>query len=171
MFYRPVVTDLLRDAERLRSWHAGMIETRQGELCQIVWRGWGRRLSWLESRTVGRLWHRCWRGDVCRLYFRHPRRHPDFLTLDYVESNAGTRLVTFRRALTTLDEIARLKNCWAVVCDASNERISDRLLARWGWEPHAPMPWRRNFIKRLAGADHRWHATLAEPATLAATAE
>ena len=39
--------------------------------------------------------------------------------------------------------IARLKGSDAILCDASNLRISDRLLARWGWTPHAASLGRR----------------------------
>ena len=41
------------------------------------------------------------------------------------------------------------KNADALLCDAANLKISDRLLARFGWEAHAPMLGHRNFIKRL----------------------
>jgi hypothetical protein len=51
--------------------------------------------------------------------------------------------------LEVLDEVARIKNCDAIVCDASYYRISDRLLARWGWQAHKPQRWHRNYIKRL----------------------
>ena len=50
-----------------------------------------------------------------------------------------------------LDEVAWLKRTDALLCDVWNERISPRLLARWGWEPHKPQPWHRNYIKRFYG--------------------
>ena len=50
-----------------------------------------------------------------------------------------------------LDRIAELKRTDAILCDAANLRISDRLLARFGWESHAPGRWSRNFIKRFYG--------------------
>ena len=61
-------------------------------------------------------------------------------------------LETFRRALTALDEIARIKRSDALLADVSNLRISDRLLARWGWVPHCPSRWHRHFIKRFYGS-------------------
>jgi hypothetical protein len=50
-----------------------------------------------------------------------------------------------------LDEVARLKASDAILCDVWNWRISDRLLARWGWQPHKPDRWHRHFIKRFYG--------------------
>jgi len=50
-----------------------------------------------------------------------------------------------------LDEIARIKRSDALLTDASNLRISDRLLARWGWVPHTSSRWHRHHIKRFYG--------------------
>lgn len=58
---------------------------------------------------------------------------------------------TFRSSLIVLDEIARIKRIDAIVCEVRNLRISDRLLARWGWESHVPQSRRRHFIKRFYG--------------------
>ena len=76
---------------------------------------------------------------------------PNFLALRYVVSTSGTSYRTFRAALTILDEIAQIKRIDAIVCDASNLRISDRLLARLGWEAHKPQRWHRNYIRRFYG--------------------
>jgi hypothetical protein len=73
------------------------------------------------------------------------------MALKYIVSTAGTSYATFRAALVELDRIAELKRSDALLCDAANTRLSDRLLARFGWEPHAPARWRRNFIKRFYG--------------------
>ena len=62
----------------------------------------------------------------------------------------GASYATFRAALRTLDEIAKLKGSRALLCDASNGRLTDRFLRRQGWEPHAPMWGRRNWIRRFA---------------------
>lgn len=70
------------------------------------------------------------------------------MALRYVVTTRDADYRTFRAALEVLDEIARLKNADALLCDAANLRLSDRFLARLGWEPHAPMPGHRNFIKR-----------------------
>ena len=84
-------------------------------------------------------------------YYNQPRRHSNYLSVAFVLSHRDGTLATFRRALTVLDEVARLKRTDAILCDAWNWRISDRLAARWGWEPHKPQRWHRNFIKRFYG--------------------
>ena len=53
--------------------------------------------------------------------------------------------------LTVLDEVAAIKGIDAIVCDAGNIRLSDRLMARLGWEPHKPQRWHRNYIRRFYG--------------------
>ena len=58
--------------------------------------------------------------------------------MPYVVTARGTGLATVRRALEVLDYIAELKRSDALLCDVANWRISPRLLAREGWEPHAP---------------------------------
>jgi hypothetical protein len=85
------------------------------------------------------------------LYYNQPWRFLNFLALKYVASTGGTSYATFRAALVALDELAELKGVDALLCDAANTRISDRLLARFGWAPHKPQRWRRNFIKRFYG--------------------
>jgi hypothetical protein len=90
--------------------------------------------------------------DRCLLYYNQPRRFSNFLALKYIVSTHGTTYATFRTALITLDQIAELKRTDAILCDAANSRLSDRLFRRFGWEPHKPQRWRRNFIKRFYGA-------------------
>lgn len=89
--------------------------------------------------------------DACELYFHQSFSVPDFLTLAYVRSDAGTSLSTFYAATLVLDEIARLKNSSAIVTNVVNARISERLLRRWNWRRHC-LSWRgRHYIKRFYG--------------------
>ena len=76
---------------------------------------------------------------------------PNFLALRYVVTTTGTNYRTFRAALTTLDRIAELKGIDAMVCDAANMRLSERFMARMGWELHKPQCWHRNYIRRFYG--------------------
>ncbi len=76
---------------------------------------------------------------------------PNFLALKYVVSTPGTSYRTFRASLKALDAIAALKQIDAIVCDAANARLSDRFMARQGWEPHKPQRWHRNYIRRYYG--------------------
>jgi hypothetical protein len=66
-------------------------------------------------------------------------------------SSASCTFASFRQALLSLDEVARAKRSDAILCDAWNLRISDRLFARWGWEAHKPSRWHRHYIKRFYG--------------------
>jgi len=162
-----IVTDWTRESERLRAARCGVIEVAGERFVQVRLRRFARRPSQAEAILWGRFVHRWRAGDRCWLYFRQPRRHPNFLVLDYVISTCGTGLGTFRGALRLLDDLARLKHADAVLCDVATSRISDRLLARWGWAPHAPGRWHRQFIKRFYGhypqPDDSLAALLASP--------
>jgi hypothetical protein len=90
--------------------------------------------------------------DRCRLYYNQPWRMPSYLALKYIETTGGSSYATFRAALKTLDAIAELKRIDAIVCDAANLRLTDRVMRRLGWEPHKPQRWHRNFIRRFYGS-------------------
>ena len=108
-------------------------------------------MSLSELWPLGSRYHARGESDCCLLYYNQPRRQTNFLALKYVVSSEGTSYRTFRATLLVLDAIAQLKRIDAIVCDAANLRISDRLLARLGWEPHKPQRWHRNFIRRFYG--------------------
>lgn len=145
------VTDWDRDSEILRSRRYGVIETAAGQLVAIHLRPWPKLLAWPEILPVGPAYHAKGQADRCLLYYNQPINHPNFLALKYVVSTSGTPYATFRAALTTLDALAALKGTDALLCDAFNQRLSDRFLKRRGWEPHKPQRWHRNFIKRFYG--------------------
>jgi hypothetical protein len=130
----------------------GVIHSIGGALQSVELRPWPKLASWPELWPVGPRYHARGEADECRLYYNQPRWFPNFLALKYVASTAGTSYATCRAALVALDELAELKGVDALLCDAANTRISDRLLARFGWAPHKPQRWRRNFIKRFYGA-------------------
>jgi hypothetical protein len=137
--------------EQLGARHYGVIETVGGQLRAVHLRPWPKLVSLPE------LWPQDWRyhaggqSDRCLLFYNQPRRMPNFMALKYIVSTAGTSYATIRAALKTLDAIAELKRIDAIVCDAGNMRLSDRLMARFGWEPHKPQRWHRNFIRRFYG--------------------
>jgi hypothetical protein len=145
------ILDLEASRERLRHRSHGIIETVGGDLRAVHLRPWPKMVSLAELWPLGPRYHA--RGDVdrCLLYFNQPRRLPNFLALRYVVTTAGTSYRTFRAALKTLDAIAELKGVDAMVCDASNIRLSERFMARMGWEPHKPQRWHRNYIRRFYG--------------------
>lgn len=128
-----------------------MIDVSVGRLVAVRQRLWPKSISrlgvwWQNFRSHARR-----RGDYCRLYYSQPAGMPRYLALKFVVSRRDTTLKTFRGALRVLDEIARIKGSDAIVCEAGNSRISDRLLRRWGWEPHVPSNRRRHYIKRFYG--------------------
>lgn len=140
------------DCGRLRAGRYGVIEVRAGRLHAIHLRWWPKIVSALESEYWGRRYHDARPGDHCLLYYNQPWRFPGFLALTYVLSSRDCTFATAHRAAETLDEVARVKRTDALLCDAWNTRISDRLLTRWGWEPHKPQRWHRNYIKRFYGS-------------------
>ena len=138
-----------RDALRVRK--HGVIETVGGELRAVHLRAWPKLVSWPELWPQGTRYHAHGEADRCLLYFNQPWRAANFLALKYVVSTAGTSYRTFRAALTALDAIAAIKGIDAIVCDAANMRLSERLAARLGWEPLKPQRWHRNYIRRFYG--------------------
>ena len=143
--------DLDAGCERLRARRYGVIETAGGRLVAVHLRPWPKLVSLPEIFPFGPRYHAAGVPDRCLLYYNQPWRMPSFLALKYVVSTTGTSYATFRTALTVLDQIAELKHTDAIVCDARNLRLSDRFLARLGWEPLRPRRWHRNFIRRFYG--------------------
>ena len=143
-------------------WHAdrqeicrrryGVIETVAGQLVAIHFRPWPKLMAWPEIWPVGAQYHGRGEADRCLLYYNRPLWHSRFLALRYIVSSKRTSYATFRAALISLDRVAELLGVDALLCDAANSRISDRLMRRFGWEPHKPSRWHRNYIKRFYGS-------------------
>lgn len=145
------IDDLTAHADRLRARRYGVIEVIDGELQRVHLRPFPKIVTAVGTLLFGRLTHRRGQGDWCRLYYNQPRRCSNFLAVTYVVSSRDCSLKTLRRATALLDQIAEIKKSDALLCDVANSRISDRLLTRWGWQPHCPSTWHRNFIKRFYG--------------------
>jgi len=139
------------DAETIRRRPYGVIETAAGRLVAIHFRPVPKLLAWPEVLPVGPEYHARGKADRCLLYYNQPRRCRNFLALKYIVSTTGTPYSTFIAAVEVLDRVAEIKRSDAILCDAFNQRLSDRLLRRHGWEPHKPQRWHRNFIKRFYG--------------------
>lgn len=135
----------------IRSARYGVIETAGGKLQAIHVRRLPKLLTLRELWPLADRYHARGEPDRCLLYFNQPRSCPNFLALRYVVSTGGTRYATFCAAIAVLDGIAAEKRIDALVCDAANSRLTDRFLARQGWEKHKPQRWHRNFIKRFYG--------------------
>ena len=146
---KPLPTSKLERSESARRY--GIVETCGGKLVAVHLRPWPKLVSLPELLPLGPRYHRHGAADRCLLYYNQPRRMPNFLALKYVVSTPGTSYRTFRASLKVLDAIAALKQIDAIVCDAANARLSDRFMARQGWEPHKPQRWHRNYIRRYYG--------------------
>jgi hypothetical protein len=145
------VTDLTAGAELLRRRPHGVIEVLDGQFRRVLLRPFPKIVSAPGILLIGGWKHRSLCGDSIRLFYNQPRRFHSFLVLKYAESARQTSVKTLTRALAVLDEIARLKRSDALLCDAANGRITTRLLSRWGWQPHCPSWFHRNYIKRFYG--------------------
>ena len=147
------VTDFEAGSAAIGARRYGVIETRDGQFAGVHLRPWPKLVAWPELwPLVGPRYHARGDADRCLLYYNQPRRMPQFLALKYIVSTNGTSYRTSRAALVVLDAIAQLKQADAIVCDAANYRLSDRLMQRLGWEPHKPQRWHRNFIRRFYGS-------------------
>ncbi len=146
------VTDLARGADVIRRRRYGVIEVVDGRFRGVTLRPWPTILVGPEVIWLGQWMHQRRAGDRLLLYYNQPWRFPDFLALIYAVSARQTSVRSVRVGLEILDEIARLKRSDALLCDASNWRISERFMLRYGWVPHCPASWwHRHFIKRFYG--------------------
>lgn len=145
------ILDLESDAPLVRSRRYGLIEAAGGELQAIHLRPWPKVVSLAEIMLWGRWRHERMTGDRCWVYYNQPLLHTNYLALTYTISTRDCSLATAFAAMKTLDEVARIKRSDAILCEAWNLRLSDRFLARYGWEQHKPSRWHRHFIKRFYG--------------------
>lgn len=146
------VTNLSDGADILRHRPYGVIEVAEGLFRRVLVRPFPKIVSAPGILLLGGWRHRHQTGDTIRLFYNQPVRFSKFLVFKYAESAHATSLATLTRALAVLDEIARLKQSDALLCDVANSRITTQLLGRWGWEPHCPSWFHRHYIKRFYGA-------------------
>ena len=135
--------------EVLKSRRYGRIVVDSGRLEAVYARWWPHVSSLIEVQWEK--WRRAFEQDRCELFYHIPWGSSRYITLSYVRSGPKTSLSTFYAATLVLDEIARLRDSNAIVCNVTNSRISDRLMTRWGWTAHCPNWKGRHFIKRLYG--------------------
>jgi hypothetical protein len=135
------------DAPEISSWRYGEIEIIDGRLSAVYGR-------WLPRITTQ--WH-VWQDsynktlspDTCRFYYALPIGSPGYLSILYTHSGPKTRYCTFRAGILAIDRIAIAWRCKAIVCQASNERLSERMMNRWGYVRHAFSLGNNHYIKRL----------------------
>jgi hypothetical protein len=145
------ITDLVSGAESLKCRAYGVIEVEDGHFSQVRLRPFPKIVSMPDILLFGNGYHGRARGNRFWLYYNQPWRYSNFLVLKYVVSARETSFGSLAKALDVLDYIAQLKHSDALLCDASNWRISTRIFSRWDWEKHCPSRWHRNYIKRFYG--------------------
>lgn len=143
---------LAEDHDKIRRRRYGTIEIVAGRLTRIRFSPVPRLLSIPDVGWLRNPFHKRARGDRCLVYFSQPLGSPRYLAIRHVVSTRDCQYASVRRAAQVLDELARIKESDAIVCDVVNFRISSRLLRRWGWEPLREKWWHRFWIKRFYGA-------------------
>jgi hypothetical protein len=146
------VTDLHAQADVLRARRYGVIEVVDGRLVRVRLRPWPKIVSIPSVLLLGETRRRWLSGNRLWVYYNQPLGYSQFLAVRYVISSRDCTYATARVAARVLDEVARIKGTDALLCDVAFSRISDRLLVRWGWSPHKPQRFHRNYIKRFYGA-------------------
>ncbi len=145
------VTDIEAQADLVRQRRFGVIEAVDGRFRSVVFRPWP---TWVSIPEVLLLapWLRRWhRPDRCLLYFDQPRRQPNYLAVKYLLTSAGTSYASVVAARWALDEVARVKQSDALVCQVSNKRLNSRIMKRWGWDPLNDSPRCTLFVRRFYG--------------------
>jgi hypothetical protein len=145
------ITDLRTGDDVLRRRRYGVIAMRDQQLQSIQLRPWPKLISLPEALWFGDLHRQLLTGDRCWLYYDQPLFHGNFLAVKYVLASSDCTFATLKGAMTVLEEIARIKRSDAALADVSNAKISDRLLAREGWQRHCQPSFRRHFIRRFYG--------------------
>lgn len=100
--------------------------------------------------ALARLWtHARRRGDLCTLDFQRLSGDFEFLVIQLMTSHRNTTMRSVRNTLKMAELVAEHQGAHAVVFQAKNTRLTDRLLARYGYRRHAPQLRGRHFIKRI----------------------
>lgn len=154
-----LIVNLAAGAAAIRQARYGVIDCQAGRLRHVQLRLWPKWIA-VDELLWGRLAHRWSRGDRCRIYYNQPLRAGNYLAIKYALSTGDCSLRTMHCCLAVLDQVAWLKRSDALLCDVWNLRISDRFLARYGWQRHLPASWHRHFIKRFYGV-YPQHARVA----------
>lgn len=143
------VTQIASMGALLRRRKLGRIVIQDGRLQAVYGRWWPYYADIFQARVDAAF--RTVRPDRCELFYHSAQATDGFLSLDYLRAGPSTSLGSLYGATLVLDEIARLKQSLAIVAHVTNERITDRLLERLGWQAHC-LQWKgRHFIKRFYG--------------------
>lgn len=86
----------------------------------------------------------------CRFFYSFPWRTPGFMAVNYMTSGEQTNYRTMLLGVQILEQIARHKKSNAIVCQAYSDRLSERLMHRWGYVRHALSIGDNHYIRRLS---------------------
>ena len=99
--------------------------------------------GWIDSR-----WRRLPDNEL-QIYYNAPVRCPGFLVLAYVRAGRNTSIASLHTGLSVLDEIAKDMRMQAIVCEATNPRLTSRVMDFFGYDRHAHQLKGQHYIKRL----------------------
>ena len=144
------VTSLATQKPLLYHRTCGCIVTEAGQFKAVYGRWWPHLGNWMQ--IVWDVHFQTMPQDRCELYFHQPSGCRNFIALSYVRSGPATSAATGYVGLLVLDYIAKIKRTDAMVANVTNNRISDRLLTRFGWETHCHDWPGRHVIRRFYGS-------------------
>jgi hypothetical protein len=131
----------------IAKWRYGTVVLREGKAIAIRarwWPRWGSIWGAMSDRVVRTL-----PIDECRFYYSFPRSAPGYLSLLYVHAGEKTTYATFHQGILALDAIASIRKAYGIVCQVTNDRLTDRMMNRWGYVKHAAALGDNHYIRRL----------------------
>ena len=143
--------DLEQSGDEIAASPYGMIEASRGKVQFVQLRPWPKLVSGVEALWLGGWSHRHLQRDRAQFWYSQPMAHKNFLVLSYAVSDMGTTIPTLRAALRALDRVAELKRSDAILCQATNSRLTDRVMRFWGFERHLKHKKGRHYIRRFYG--------------------
>jgi hypothetical protein len=124
-----------------------MIILRHGQLVVVQarwWPRWGTVFGAMMDRVARNL-----PDDECRFYYAFPRTSPGFMSLLYVHAGEKTTYKTFHQGIAAIESLAKLNRSQAIVCQVTNDRLTERMMRRWGYVKHAEHLGRDHYIRRF----------------------
>ena len=145
------VFDVVADAEKIRRRAYGMIEVVDEQLRSIQLRPWPKMISGIEAQWADGWAKKRSKKNQTQLFYSEPLAHRNYLALSYIVSTLQTSMTTLTLSMAVLDYVAFLKQSDAILTEVSNNRISERLMKRFGYERHLLDSKKRHWIKRFYG--------------------
>lgn len=142
----PAVLSIAGNEKLISEWRYGAIALRHGDITSIQarwWPRWGTLWGAMSDRVVRTL-----PDEECRFYYSFPRSAPGYMSLLYVHAGEKTTYRTFHRGIVAVEEIANLRKARGIVCQVTNERLTDRMMTRWGYSKHAESLGNNHYIRR-----------------------